>query len=184
MRRFAILAVLAAAPVRADEPLRLYPEIDPLPFALGGYGTQLGVRHDDVVPRLRVALASFALDVPDAVAELGGNDGFGIQVRPSAAVYVLYYHGNIALGGAMRYLRLRYTHDDVDDVHRDTRELSPEAIVGYRWHPTSYGFYVQPWLGLSATLWRSDETRVGDRTYDPMPVQLFVTVNVGWELVL
>ena len=28
------------------------------------------------------------------------------------------------------------------------------------------------------------ECIVGERTYDPLPVQLFATVNLGWELAL
>ena len=197
--------MLAAMPqiVRADEPapdktapdetVRLHAEVDPLPFVRGGYGGQLGVRPLRLANgRLRFALASFALDVPDFAVQLGGNDGFHIRVRPSAALYVLYYlsssRNGFAVGGSLRYLRLRTTHDDVFGAHDDTSELSPEAIVAYKWHPTRYGFYVQPWFGLSATLWRSHDAKVGDsavgdRTYDPLPVQAFFTVNLGWELV-
>ncbi len=177
--------IAIAAPAAAEPALHLHAEVDPLPFARDGYGGQIGVR-DDRLARVRVAVASFSLDVPDFAAQLGGNDDFHIRVRPSGAVYVLYYlspaRNGFAVGGSLRYLRLRYTHDAFDGMHDDTSELSPEAIVGYKWHPSRFGFYLQPWFGLSTTLWRSHDTVVGDRSYDYLPVQAFFTVNLGWEL--
>lgn len=180
-----LVAIAGASGARADE-VRLHAELDPLPFVRDGYGGQIGARTG----ALRLALASFALDVPDFAAQLGGNDEFHVRVRPSAALYVLVYparfargRDGFAIGGAMRYLRLRYTHDALPDVHDDVRELSPEVIVGYQWHPTRYGFYVQPWFGLAGTLYRSHDPVVGDRAYDPLPLQAFFTVNLGWELV-
>ncbi|WP_437984620.1 hypothetical protein [Sorangium sp. So ce117] len=137
---------------------------------------------------MRVSLASFSRDVPDFVAQLGGNDDFHVCVRPSAAVYVLYYpsaeRNGLAVGGAVRYLRLRYTNDAFPGMRDETSEVSPEAIAGYKWHPSKYGFYLLPWLGASMTAWRSSDAVVGERTYDPLPVQLFLTVNLGWELAL
>jgi hypothetical protein len=166
--------------------VRVHAEVDPLPFARGGYGGQIGVR-DDQLARVRLAVASFSLDVPDFAAQLGGNDDFHVRVRPSGALYVLYFpsmaRDGFAVGGSVRYLRLRYTHDAVAGMQAETSELSPEAIIGYQWHPSARaGFYVQPWFGASFTAWRSGELDVGDRTYDPLPVQLFFTVNLGWEL--
>jgi hypothetical protein len=180
--RLAVVLLALASPAFAD-PVLVSPEVDPLPFATGGYGTQLGVRH----PRLpRIAVASFSVNVPDLVTELGGNDGFHLRVRPSAAVYVLHYFAapgrdGFCVGGSVRYLRLRYEHDEVPGMRADVGELSPEAIVGYQWHPFDNGFYAQPWLGLSFTLARDGEPVVGDRRYNPMPIQPFFTVNVGWE---
>lgn len=179
-----VSASLAHADEPAAEPVLLDIEIDPLPFALGGYGVQLGVRHP-ALRGTRISLANFSLDVPDAVAQLGGNDGFSIHVRWTPALYVLYYlsppgEDGFTVGGAVRYLRLRYSHEEVTGT-ADTSELSPELIAGYQWHPFDNGFYAQPWLGLSVTLFRDGEPRVGDRTYDAMPVQPFFTVNIGYE---
>jgi hypothetical protein len=107
-------------------------------------------------------------------------------VHPSAAVYVLYYPSSAsegwAVGGSLRYLRLRYTHVDEPDERADVAEVSPEAIVGYKWHPWDGRFYLQPWFGLGVTVHRSGDLDVGARTYDPLPVQLFATINLGWEL--
>lgn len=186
MRRLLIVAALVLAGQADADELRLHAEVDPLPFARAGYGGQIGVRDDARFGRLRLAVASFALDVPDFAAQLGGNEDFHIRVRPSAALYLLYYlspkRNGFAVGGSLRYLRLRYTHDEVADMHDDTRELSPEAIIAYKFHPTRFGFYVQPWLGLSATLWRSHDPVVETHAYDPLAVQAFFTVNLGWEL--
>jgi hypothetical protein len=177
---FALVTLVGTTTSASAEHVRLHAEVDPLPIVLGGYGAQVGARYRNV----RVSVASFSLDVPDAIAELGGNDGFHLHVRPSPALYVLYYYKDrFAVGGSLRYLRMRYSHDAVAGT-AEVSELSPEEIVGYMWHPTRSGFYLQPWLGLSSTAWRSDEPDVGDRHYDQLPVQVFFTVNLGWELVL
>lgn len=194
MRRAASVAAscvgLALAPASHAEaaPHRLHAELDPLPFVLGGYGGQIGYRAA-ALPRLRFAVASFALDLPDAIAQLDAdNDGFHVRVRPSAAVYVLYFvsgeRGGWVAGGAVRALRLEYTRDGEPDARARVTELSPEAIVGYKWHPWRAGFYLQPWLGLSRALVSSADPVVGDREYQVPIVQPFFTVNVGWELAL
>lgn len=188
MRRIALgLALALATDARADVPAPwlVSAEVDPLPFATRGYGMQIGVRPP-ALGGIRIALASFLVNVPRPVAELGGNDGFEVTVRPSAAIYVLHYFAKpgrdgLAVGGALRYLRLWYRHDDVPGAEAFTSELSPEAIVAYQWHPGGGGFYLQPWVGLSFTAVRSGEPVVGSKTYDPLVVQPFFTVNIGWE---
>ncbi|MFN0253116.1 MAG: hypothetical protein ACKV2T_39955 [Kofleriaceae bacterium] len=183
MRRsvLAMFAVVAAtSTARADgRDLRLHLELDPQPFVLGGYGVQPGIRYD----HLRVGLGNFSLDVPDAITELGGNAGFHQHVRHSNALYVLYFLGErsgFAFGGSLRLLRLTFTRDGTTGS-ADTWEVGPEAIAGYKWHPTSYGFYVMPWVAVGVTLHRSGEATIEGRTYDPLPVNLFATVNLGWE---
>jgi hypothetical protein len=177
--RLALAVVLAlAAPARAD--VLVHGELDPLTFANGGYGGQLGVR---LPSHLRLAVASFALDVPDLLAQFPDNDGFHLRVRPSGAVYALYYlappgHDGLALGGSMRYLRLRYTYGS---EHTDVAELSPEAIVGYQWHPLHGRFYLQPWLALGVVLTHDHDPVVTGHRYDELPVSPFFTVNIGYE---
>lgn len=181
-----VVATPSAAFADEREPTLIVPEIDPLPFATGGYGTQLGVRHP-ALRGVRIAAASFMVNVPDVAGQLGGNDGFHIKVRPSAALYILYYlngpgEDGFAFGGALRYLRFRYTHDAEPGVQAETAELTPEAIAAYQWHPFKNGFYLQPWVGFSVTVARDGEPVVGAQTFDPLPIQPFFTVNVGWEL--
>lgn len=181
------LAAPAATTAEAEAgPHRMDVEADPLPFARGGYGVQVGVRPAGV--HWRVAVASFALDVPDASTELGGNDGFHLRVRPSAAVYALRYLGSgrdgWTVGGALRVLRLRYTHDDEPGARADLTTVSPELIAGYKWHPGGTPFYLQPWVGLGVLAWRSAGDTVGTHAYDGLPVVPFATVNVGWEFEL
>jgi hypothetical protein len=181
---------LASSSARGDdaaatEAVRLHVELDPLTFANGGYGGQIGIRHP-ALRGVRLAIASFSLHVPDPLAQIGGNDGFDLRVRPSAALYALYYLraagcDGLAVGASLRYLRLRYEHDDVPGERADTSELSPEAIVGYQWHPFHNGFYLQPWLALGVSVLRSGEPMVGSKRYDPLPIQPFFTVNIGWE---
>lgn len=183
--------LLAASHARADDAddadgaIRLHAELDPLTFANGGYGGQIGIRHP-ALHGVRIAIASFALHVPDPLAQIGGNDGFDLRVRPSGALYALYYlrpagRDGLAIGASLRYLRLRYEHDDAPGERADVTELSPEAIIGYQWHPFHNGFYLQPWLALGVTVLRRGEPLVDGQRYDPLPIQPFLTVNIGWE---
>jgi hypothetical protein len=143
----AVALVAALAPVAAAEPPQLHVETDPLPLIQGGYGLQAGVRPAGTP--WRIAVASFSLDVPDPAVQVGGNDGFHLRVRPSAALYVLrYFPGRSGwlVGGSLRYLRLRYTHDDAPGAHGDLGTVSPEVIAGYHWHPTPRGL-LRPAVG-------------------------------------
>lgn len=178
----------AHADNRGDGRVRLFSELDPLTFANLGYGVQVGVRHP-ALRGLRLAVASFSLHVPDVISQLGGNDGFDLRVRPSAALYALYYFAppgrdGFTVGGSLRYLRLRYQHEDVPGVETTVGEVSPEVIVGYQWHPFHNGFYLQPWFALGVVVSHDGEPTVGTHTYDELPVSPFFTVNVGWELAL
>lgn len=180
-----IAIVLAISAVAAADPVVVHAELDPLPFVNSGYGGQLGVRHP-ALGGVRLAIASFSLHVPDPIAQMGSNDGFDQRVRPSGALYALYYfraagRDGFAVGGSLRYLRVRYQHDDVFGERADTREVSPEAIVGYQWHPFDNGFYLQPWFALGISVWRDGEPVVGPHRYDALPVSPFFTVNVGYE---
>jgi hypothetical protein len=181
-----LTGLVASAQLAGAEPHRIHVETDPLPPAQGGYGLQAGVRPAG--SHWRVAVASFSLDVPDFAVQGGGNDGFHLRVRPSAAVYVLRYHrpgrDGWLYGASLRYLRLRYTHDDVAGERADLAAVSPELIGGYKWHPGGAGFYVQPWAGVGVLAWTSDDATVGTRAYDGFPLQPFLTVNLGWEFEL
>jgi len=185
------LVIAVASAARADDTTSptttlVHAELDPLTFATGGYGGQFGVRAPDL-HGVRVALASFSIRVPDAIAQFHGNDGFHERVLPCGAVYALYYtaapgQNGFALGGSVRFLRVRYTRDDTPGAATDIEEVSPEAIVGYQWHPLHNGFYLQPWLALGVRAYRSADPTVGARTYQELPVSPFFTVNIGYEL--
>ena len=175
-----ILILAASTNARADDAdVRVHLEIDPQPFILGGYGIQPGVRYN----HLRVGLGNFRLNVPDAIAQLGGNDGFHQHVRHSNALYVLYFleeGSGFAFGGSMRLLRLSFTRDGETET-ANTWELGPEAIAAYKWQPTAYGFYLMPWVAIGVTLYHEGDAVVGGERYDPLPVNLFATMNVGWD---
>ncbi len=197
MHRLALAAILLSGSAANAEPATEHSvaqvEVDPLPFALGGYGVMVGIR-DPAWHGLRVSTAQFSLHVPDALSQLGGNDGFDLEVRPSSgAIYVLYYgqpvgSNGLTFGGSIRHLKLRYKHDDEPGKQLTIHEISPELIVGYQWHPFKTGalkaFYAQPWLALGFVLARSDKPVVGTHANDEMPISTFFTVNFGWEMSL
>jgi hypothetical protein len=189
----ALVAMLltAAGIAQADEKVLLHAEIDPFPFATGRYGVQVGAR----VPALhgvRLAIAGFSVDVPDFLASKLYGEGTHVDVRPgSGAIYALYYFrapgkDGFCAGVSMRYLRVHSTHDDAPDGVVDRKELSPEAIVGFQWHPFHNGFYLQPWLAVGVTAYASGSTAYGGsgRTpidFDEPAVSPFFTVNIGYE---
>lgn len=70
------------------------------------------------------------------------------------------------------------------DAETRVGELSIEAIAGYQWHPWQAGFYLQPWVTVARPLARSADPVVGDHAYQAMFLQLFATVNLGWEIAL
>jgi len=180
-----MVATVAAAPAAHANDTHVHVEVDPLPFILGGYGVQVGVAHARLAG-WRFGLGNFSLDVPDFAAQLNdANDGFHLRVRRSHALYGLYFFSGVrgwCAGGSLRYLRLEYTHDDFANEHARVGELSVEAIGGYKWHPTSTGFYVMPWIAIARPLVATKTAEVGDKTYKADFVQLFATANIGWEL--
>ena len=58
---------------------------------------------------MRIAVASFSLDVPDFVAQLGNNDGFDLEVRPFHELEFLRNSGaarpKTSAGGTMKMQR-------------------------------------------------------------------------------
>lgn len=186
--RAILLTMLLAAPARADDPVYIHAELDPTTFALRGYGGQVGFRFPQL-HGVRLAVASFSLHVPDAIAQLNGNDGFHEKVLPCGAFYALYYftrpsggsvQDSLAAGISVRYLREEYTHDTTD-AFDDIEEISPEAILAYQWHPFHNGFYLQPWLALGVTVYKNHDAVVGSFKYDELPISPFFTINIGYE---
>lgn len=180
-----LVALLLAPALAHADPMLVHAELDPLTFANGGYGGQVGIRHP-ALGGVRLAIASFDLHVPDPIAQIG-NPGFDERVLPSGAIYALYYfappgHDGLAAGVSVRYLRIRYEHDAEPGLSAHVSQISPEAIVGYQWHPFHNGFYLQPWFALGVTLWSSGDAVVGNHRYDALPVSPFATVNIGYEV--
>lgn len=174
----------------ADDRPVIHAEVDPFPFATGRYGVQVGARLP-ALKGLRLSLAGFSVNVPDFLASPLYGEGTHIDVRPgSGAIYALYYFrapgkDGFCAGMSMRYLRVHSTHDDADGAI-DLREVSPEAIVGFQWHPFGNGFYLQPWLALGVTVYSSGTQtypmpKNGAVTFDEPAVSPFFTVNIGYE---
>src|SRR2546423_7405791 len=106
IKPLALLALLTST-ARADDPTLGQLECDPLPFSTGRYGCQIGIRPN-AFHGVRISIAQFSIVAPDAIAQIGGNDGFHLDVRPgSGAIYVLYYlkrpgQDGLTFGGSMR----------------------------------------------------------------------------------
>lgn len=186
--RHAVLCIAALVALTTDvhaERPTLHAEIDPLPFALGGYGIQIGLAHK-ALPGWRFGLGNFSLEVPDASSQLNSdNKGFHLKVRRSHALYALRFFSTDrrgwCVGGSARYLRLEYTHDDSPGAKARLAEVSVEAIGGYKWHPFKAGFYVMPWLAIALPLYATADPVVGDSEYNPDPLSVFATANLGWQ---
>jgi hypothetical protein len=174
-------------------PTLIHAELDPLTFAnYPGYGGQIGLRHP-ALRGVRVAVASFALHVPDILSQKLNGGGIDQRVRPSGAIYGLYYFektgvDGFAIGASIRYLRIRYTDESEPSRTTDVREISPEVIAAYQWHPWKGRFYIQPWFALGVTVWRQGSLALGPDpapiVVDPWPVSPFFTFNLGYEYAL
>ena len=183
IQKAAALAIALAGTARADT--LLHAELDPLTFSnQPGYGGQIGIRHP-ALHGVRIAIASFALHVPDFLGHILNGEDIDQRVRPSGAIYGLYYfkgpgHDGLAVGASIRYLRIHYELESDSAMDLDISEISPELIAGYQWHPLHNGFYLQPWFALGVTVWRDKSLGFVDEP----PVSPFFTVNIGYELSL
>lgn len=180
-----VAALLVAGTASAEEQsLTLHAELDPLPFVQGGYGIQVGFALA-ALPGWRFGLGNFSLDVPDAGVQLNpDNDGFHIRLRHSRALYGLHFFSGLegwCVGGSLRMLRQRFSHDDAPGQSRSVREFSAEAIGGYKWHPFESPFYLMPWAALAKTLHSESTVEFAGNSFQPYFVQLFATVNIGLQ---
>jgi hypothetical protein len=185
-----VTIAIAAGVAHADDRVTLQVEVDPFPFATLRYGVQVGARLP-ALKGVRLSIAQFSVDVPDPLANALYGEGTHVDVRPgSGAIYALYYFrdagkNGFCVGASVRYLRIRSTHDDAPGAVVRLSEISPEAIVGYQWHPFHNGFYVQPWLALGVTVYSSGSKAYGDSmtapVFDEPPISPFFTVNIGYE---
>jgi hypothetical protein len=96
---------------------RISLETDPFDFFLDGYGIVVGDRPAQI-PNWRLALATFALDLPQFLVELDdANQGFGMRIDHGFGATGSYYFseesGGFYVGPTVGYLIAEYTHAEV-----------------------------------------------------------------------
>lgn len=72
-----------------------------------------------------------------------------------------------------------HVEDPGSNADADQTQVALGVNGGYRFD-LPYGFFATPWLGISYTL-ESEDLRVGDRTFDNMPITFFPAVHLGYR---
>jgi hypothetical protein len=155
-----ILFLLLLGGVAHAEPHRLSLEVDPIPYVSDGYDGVVAYQHP-ALPRFRVSLSAYVLDLPAFLAEDGRTDG-----RMRGNVLKLAYHSRNGGRGWMlgAFASITSTKYGMDDAKT---EFPIGPIAGYRWFPFERGLFLYPWGRLDVT------------TLKP-----FVTVHLGYEFSL
>jgi hypothetical protein len=184
----AILA-LAAVPAAADDPpdarWHYGIELDPLPFALGGYGGLVSVRPDR---RWKIGLSSYGVDYPNAFVT-GDDAGFHLHIKPSSVLMIDYSltgdtpRGGWFVGGEVRQARIAYTHDDAPGMTTDVTHYELAVSGGYVWYPFEHtGLFLQAWGSVGHYVWSTGTPTVDGHTYHPAAIVPYATVHIGFEI--
>jgi hypothetical protein len=175
---------LAALPAAADD-WHAGLELDPIPFALGGYGGLLSVRPDR---RWKIGVSSFSTHSPDAL-NTGDNAGFHLDIRPSGVVMVNYSlttatrRGGWFVAGIAQLVRDRYTRDDAPGMAADVTHTELGVAGGYIWYPFEHsGLFLQAWGNVGHYVWTSGTPTVDGHTYEQAWLIPYATVHIGFEI--
>lgn len=161
-------------------------ELDPLPFALGGYS--FSVRYaDGHLPHWSAMASVFSSDFPDGMLsaankEAGWSD---LHFRPSQALFVDYSFSGTGRGffaGPSVFLyNNEVTHAPTGEV-RTFRSIYPNLRVGYTWFPfKKAGLYLSPWVNLGR------ETIIGAPAsseapeYEMTDIKYIAAIHLGYR---
>jgi hypothetical protein len=184
MSSWALLAVLLAATPGAeasdsDTPPpypRISVQIDPIPFAFGGYSTWLGIAP---APHWNVLVGSFAGDA------LGEFEGWKARIRVSQQILVAYFpdEGNrgfyFAGGVGVLQWSLR-KESDIAPSEAEFDQVVFTPMLGYRWYGTD-ALYLEPFFAAGVPLLRREVTTVEDgRSRQPFTDLLLPGIFLGW----
>ncbi len=142
-----------APPAAAAASSSLSLEVDPMPFAFGGYSFSARYAHGQL-PHWSAMASVFSSDFPDGMLSTANRDaGWGsLHFRPSYALFVDYNFTGTGRGffaGPSVFLyNNEVTHEPTGEV-RSFTSIYPNVRVGYTWFPfKKAGFYLSPWVNL------------------------------------
>jgi hypothetical protein len=174
-----VCAVSCVARAAGAEPVRISAETDPSLFALNGYGVSAGA---SVAPHWHVQVTAFASDL----YKFATPADWHARIARGSFFWLRYYvderNEGWFVGATLAALDWKYTRDDSPGMSAEPSELAAMPFVGYRWFPTTTGFYVLPWAGLALPFNTIGSTSIGSNTYEPrFPVFPLAAIHVGYE---
>ncbi|MBK8498711.1 MAG: hypothetical protein IPL52_07810 [Flavobacteriales bacterium] len=173
----------AAAP---DPASSLSLELDPMPFALGGYS--FSVRYADRHLTHWSAMASvFSSDFPNGMLssankEAGWND---LHFRPSHALFVDYDFSGTGRGffaGPSVFLyNNEVTHGPTGELRTFT-SIYPNVRLGYTWFPfKKAGLYLSPWVNLGRETILGDQAESEAPDYVMADIKYIAALHMGYR---
>jgi len=158
----------------APPPFRAWSvEVDPLPFATGGYSVALGWQAAHV----RLSANAFAANLPSFAVQ----DGWSGRIRAAGALRVQLYPDwrNRGLFGALQLGPVATRFTSASGAVSDAYQLVLTPSVGYRWFPWDgrLGLYLMPAAGIGLALATHDE----GVSYRAPVVTAQAALHLGWE---
>lgn len=164
-------------------------ELDPMPFALGGYS--FSVRYADrQLPHWSAMASVFSSDFPDGMLSAANKEaGWStLHYRPSQALFVDYIFSGTGRGffaGPSVFLyNNEVTHEPTGEV-RSFTSIYPNVRLGYTWFPfKNAGLYLSPWVNLGR------ETMVGAQASSEAPeyrmgdIKYIAAIHLGYRCTL
>jgi len=179
-----VLLTVSAGIVHADDTEsarfpRLSVETDPSLFALDGYGFSVGASAE---PHWHIQVTQFASNL----YKFATPAGWDARMRHGTFFWTRYYvrpdNEGWFLGAALAAIDWRYTRSDTPGRAAEQDQFAVMPFAGYRWFPTTTGFYVLPWAGVALPFNKVGDATVGTMTYESkFPVFPLAAVHLGWE---
>jgi hypothetical protein len=155
-------------------------ETDPLAFAAGGWAGAVGIKPA-AIPRWKLSAEILHADLPGAINELAGNDGWSSSVTGVILTPQYFFRADrrgLLVGVLFSAFRWRIAHDSAAG---ELTMLEPTPHVGYQWFIAHTGFFVTPFAGLAVPIHVAGSAQVDGMTYKVPTVIPFGAVNVGYE---
>ncbi len=162
-------------------------EVDPIGFALSGHSVH--VRRSIVsVPGLVLGLGTYSAEVPSFLTDLNSensDEGWKASMDKGFGAFADYHFSGTADGlfvGAQLAYQAFEVEREQSDERIDYGIIVAMARVGTLYKPFDSGFYILPFVGVSANFRADDNNlQIGNDSFDIAPVDGFGTLHLGWQ---
>ena len=185
----ALLPLISAAQAprtAAATPGSLSLEIDPMPFALGGYS--FSVRYADRnLPHWSAMASVFSSDFPDGMLSSTNRDAgwTALHFRASEALFVDYdFSGKgrgFFAGPSVFLYNNEVTYEPTGEV-RSFTSIYPNVRVGYTWFPfKKAGFYLSPWVNVGREIITGEQEASEAPEYMMEDAKYIAAIHLGYR---
>ena len=177
----------AQTPSPAVEPQgSLSLELDPMPFALGGYS--FSVRYADRhMPHWSAMVSVFSSDFPDGMLSSTNRDAgwSALHFRASEALFIDYNFKGTGRGffaGPSVFLyNNEVTHEPTGQVHAFT-SIYPNVRLGYTWFPfKKAGLYLSPWVNVGREIIMNEQETSEIPEYVMDGLKYIAAIHLGYR---